>query len=73
MQFHTAVAAIGRKENIKGLKSDFCLLNCSHHTSEEASSLTEALEPEIDLSEVLLALDLMEALLELFGVPANST
>ena len=40
-----------------------------HYTSGEASSLREALEPEVDLSEVLLALDLMEVLLELFLVP----
>ncbi len=38
------------------------------YTSGEASILREALEPEVDLSEVLLALDLMEVLLELFLV-----
>ena len=38
-------------------------------TSGEASFLREVLEPEIDLSEDLLALDLMEVLLELFLVP----
>jgi hypothetical protein len=35
-------------------------------TSEAVSFLTETVEPEIDLSEVLLDLDLMEDLLELF-------
>ena len=33
-----------------------------------ASFLTETVEPKLDLSEVLLDLDLTEALLELFGV-----
>ena len=38
-------------------------------TSVVVSFLTETVEPEIDLSEVLLDLDLMEDLLELlFGV-----
>ena len=48
-------------------------MNCVYDTSGEASALREALELEIDLSEVLLALDLMEHLLELLGVPPNST
>ena len=33
-----------------------------------ASFLTDTVEPDFDLSEVLLGLDLMEHLLELFGV-----
>ena len=36
------------------------------HTSVVVSFLTETVEPEVDLSEVLLDLDLMEDLLELF-------
>ena len=41
--------------------------NC-FSTSVVASFLTETTEAEIDLSEVLLDLDLTEDLLELFGV-----
>ena len=41
--------------------------NC-FSTSVVVSFLTETVEPEIDLSEVLLDLDLTEDLLELFGV-----
>ena len=40
-----------------------------YSTSVGVSFLTETVEPEVDLSEVLLDLDLMEDLLELlFGV-----
>ena len=37
-----------------------------------ASFLTEAVDPETDLSEVLLDFDLTEDLLELFGVSAEA-
>ena len=36
-------------------------------TSVVVSFLTETVEPEVDLSEVLLALDLIEDMLGLFG------
>ena len=68
MQFHTVVAAaaVGEKGNVslrsRLLYPNYTVLFGSFHT------LREAFEPEIDFSEALLALDLMEDLLELFGI-----
>ena len=41
--------------------------------SGTASFLTETVEPDLDLSEVLLDIDLTETLLELFGVVAEAS
>ena len=74
MQFHTVVAAaaVGEKGNIslrsRLLYPNYTVLFRLFHTSGVVSSLREAFEPETDFSEVLLALDLMEDLLELFGI-----
>ena len=42
-------------------------------TSVVVSFLTETVEPEVDLSEVLLDFDLMEDLLELLGVSLEAS
>ena len=68
MQFHTSLAAIYVKHQLLFYKALF--YDC---TSGEASSLRETLELETDFSEVLLALDLMEDLLELFGASVKGT
>ena len=70
IQFHTVLAEI---QSFKWKENVFIItIKCGdvfYYTSGEASFLTEAFESEVDFSEVLLALDLTEILLELFLVP----
>ena len=54
------------------------MILCNHliylfNTSGVVSFLTDTLEPETDLNEVLLDLDLTDDLLELFGVAVEAS